>query len=186
VQKSEFDDAFQRYVAGPLGSLGFAASGKTIALHEPPTTIALIRLGGKMAAPGGISHTLCFRHSFLRDLAEQPAIPTAPPRSVFAYPVKLLPSEWQERGMKSWTYKPQNLNFGLDRIEWDNRPAHQVEAQLKSLADFLAKDFLPWARALDPARAASEIRRRGENAWCERLWLEDYDAFSAVIGTEAE
>jgi hypothetical protein len=25
--------------------------------------------------------------------------------------------------------------------------------------------------------AKSELERYGENAWCERLWIEDYDAY---------
>lgn len=97
---------------------------------------------------------------------------------MFAYPFKFLPSVWRTRSLAAWRYVPRNLNFDLDRVEWGNSTAKETIAELNSLAAFLAV-FLPWARTIVPARAMSEIRKNGEDAWCERLWLDDYGAFIA-------
>ena len=34
-----------------------------------------------------------------------------------------------------------------------------------------------WMDYLTPERALTEIRRHGEDAYCERLWMEDYESF---------
>jgi len=42
------------------------------------------------------------------------------------------------------------------------------------LERFVRCDFTPWAVELSTDRAAEQLKRYGENAWCERLWLDDY------------
>ena len=86
-----FDALFEERVTGRLARLGFVSKGKTLDFFDEGIALALIRLGGRMSAPGSISHILCFRHFILRDRSE--TIPTGLPKEVFDYPYKLKPLE---------------------------------------------------------------------------------------------
>lgn len=124
-----------------------------------------------MALPGSIAHILCFRHSFLRDMNEK--IPTAPPSNVFSYPYKLKPFEDADKNL---TYRPQNLNFDYELFRWDGAGEAVIGQKLARIAEFIGDRFLPWAEALTPETAKSELSQYGEGAWCERMWVEDYSA----------
>ena len=132
-----------------------------------------------MAQPGTAAQVLCFRHSFLRDLA--PAVPSKPPiDTVMAYPFRFLPGTLTRTSLAAWRYEPQNLDFDYERYEWAKKAERDVHAWCDRISDDIVNIFVPWVEAFTPERAAIEMRQRGEDAWCERNWLEDYAAHAAA------
>jgi len=130
-----------------------------------------------MSSAGHITHILCFRHSFLRDRTEQ--VPTTTPSDVFDYPYKFRPIQDADGEL---VYRPQNLNFQYERLRWEGASESSVDERLDRIASNVEHRFLPWASTLSLASARSEIADRGEQAWCERMWIEDYDAQLAPDG----
>ncbi len=174
MERDEFDDAFQRLVVDALAGAGFRSKGKTVYFATPEVTVALIRLGGRMALPGSAAHVLCFRHTFLRGVQDDAPNLTTPSDYVF----KFLPSVLLGSPPDTWRYRPQNLGFDYDRLEYDALTPERAEAALVELASFLRNAFLPWAREMSPDRVVSQLRAHGEDAWCERRWIEDYAAWA--------
>jgi hypothetical protein len=170
MERDAFDGAFQRLVIDALARAGFRSSGKTAYLATPELTIALIRLGGRMALPGTAAHVLCFRHTVLRGVQDDAPNLTIPSDYVF----KFRPSELQGSPPNTWRYRPQNLSFDYDRLDHRALPPDQVERTLSELARFVSDVFLPWAREMSPERVVSQLRAHGEDAWCERRWIADY------------
>ena len=183
MNKHEFEEHYQSRMLQHLGPIGFKAHDKTIALRDDLNTISVIRLGGRMASPGSASHILCFRHSFLRGMDE--TMPASVSRSPFDYPYKLRPSLIVQRVRARVSplaeYSPHNLNFDYDRYPFESRTSEQVDEWIDALAVTIADHFMPWVSACTPAKAASEIIARGEDAWCERLWLSDYRDWAEQI-----
>jgi hypothetical protein len=178
MNKEAFDALFEERVAGRLSRLGFVPKGKTLAFFDGRLVLALFRLGGRMSTPGSISHILCFRHSILRDRSE--TIPTGFPKEVFDYPYKLKPLE---DGRGKLIYRPQNMNYQYERLHWGHADEDSVLQKLDRIADHIEVHFLPWAMTIPMAQAKSEIERHGENAWCERMWVEDYAEQLALNGS---
>jgi hypothetical protein len=55
-------------------------------------------------------------------------------------------------------------------------PEEAVKASLDGLRHRIEEKVIPWMSWLTPARALAQIREFGEDAYCERIWLEDYQA----------
>ncbi len=172
MDKSEFDSAFRALVADRLAPHGFGLKGEALYLRDTEKTIALMRLGGRMAEPGSAAHLLCFRHNMLRDKWEKPLARTSV--DVADYPFKFRPSDLVSTPEAKWTYRSQILHFDYDRLHWAGQPQPAVIQQLEQLGALIETRFLPWADAMTPRRAAELISKHSENAWIERLWLEDY------------
>ncbi len=172
MTKDEFDSLFIALVVVPLGKLGFRANGKSVYYDDGVTNVSLIRLGGRMSAPGSIAHILCFRHPMLPDLEGD--VPRSFISEIFAYPFKFQPSELLNTKPATWVYAPQNMRFDYERYSYQERSVTEVSAYLRAVASLIGSDFLTWAKALSPSDAASQIRRHGEAAWCEELWLKAY------------
>lgn len=171
MDKEAFDTLFEDRVARRLAGSGFASKGKTLHFSDSRITVALIRLGGRLAVSGSISHILCFRHSFLRDRSEQ--VPRSVPTEVFDYPYKFKPIE----GLRcEFVYRAQNLSYDFERLFWDQVEESSILKKLDGIADAIENRFLPWAKALSLSTAKSEIEQSGEDAWCERMWIADYAA----------
>ncbi len=93
---------------------------------------------------------------------------------IFAYPFKFQPSVLLNTKPATWVYAPQNLRFDYERYSYQERSATVVSAYLRAVASLIGSDFLSWAKALSPPDAALQIKRHGEAAWCEGLWLKAY------------
>ena len=173
MTKESFDALFHKHVLERLGPLGFRFVGKTIALRDSDITLSLIRLGGRLSLPGCVSYVLCFRHSFLRELQGE-EVPSRISTEVFDYPFKFRPSELSGSARADWRYIPRNLNYPHDSYPWSEHGEDEVRSWLSSLLQLIEGEFLPWAKALSPHAAAGQLKKYGNDAWCERLWLEDY------------
>ncbi len=168
-----FQEHWTELIEKPLLSRGFKASGKTLYTENNECTLALIRLGGRKSSPGTICHTFCFRHSFLRNLNKE--FPKKFEKEVFAYPIKFEPSKISSIGKEGWRYIPTNLNYPTERIDFSKKKENHLIAELKQLqSDLLeACGFLP--KILKSEVMEYQIRENGEDAWIERIWLEDYE-----------
>ncbi|MER2495357.1 hypothetical protein ABS858_04580 [Vibrio neptunius] len=177
MEKREFEEQFDNVVLRPLLELGFKCKNKSIYYIDDEINISLIRLGGKMATPGGISHVLCFRHTYLPNLSGE--VPDDFENDVFSYPLKLKPSEirgiW---GVKA-TYEPKNLSYDFERIEFKSKSRAILLKDLERLKkDILA--FLKWAKSSNASKLPQQIRQNGEQAWIEGLWLRVYESKIAI------
>jgi hypothetical protein len=169
MTKDEFELLFDAEVAKPLSHRGFKRQGKSLYASENLALISLIRLGGRMARPGAIVHVLCCRMTFMRDRSER--VPDDFVREPFDYPFKLLPSKLPT----TLHYVPRNLNYDYEVIEFQGRSRDAVSQDLKQIRSAVVERVLPWVSTLTPTAMKEELRTFGENAWCERMWIEDCD-----------
>ncbi|MBF7073492.1 hypothetical protein ISG33_08805 [Glaciecola sp. MH2013] len=170
MEKSEFDALFESEVANKAG---FVKSGKSVYFKNEIHTIALMRLGGRMAAAGSISYLICCRHSFLRNADE--IIPEKLEKDVFAYPIKIKPTEVKKGlfglGIK---YTPKNLNFDFEVFTYSNKSEVEVKQYLAKVSK--AVDLIKeWFINQPPSKLAFQISTNGTNSWIEKLWIEDYE-----------
>jgi hypothetical protein len=174
MEKVDFERLFDEEMAAPLASLGFRAVGRSLHAIVADAEVALIRLGGRMAGlPGAINHLLCVRKVWLRTLDD--CIPDKFVREPFSYPFKLRPSSiLKDRGLR---YTPQNLNYSYDTLEFATEipgvASAEVREELQELRSVIAERVVPWASALSAKELLKELKKRGEGAWIERLWIDD-------------
>lgn len=173
MDKQRFEEMFDELVAKPLEQIGFVRSGKSIYLVQNDIAVSLIRLGGRVAIPGAISQVLCFRHSFLPNLYEE-ANPGFE-REVFSYPIKLKPMAVRATFGSNIKYRSSNLRYEKEIFEFANKTERQVSSYLAKVLKSV-QALLKWAKVVTPELLADEIRRCGESAWIEKVWLESYAA----------
>jgi hypothetical protein len=171
MEKQRFEEMFDELVARPLEQIGFVRSGKSIYLVQDEIAVSLIRLGGRMAMPGAISQVLCFRHSYLPNLDEE-ANPGFE-REVFAYPIKLRPLAVRTAFRKNIRYRSNNLRYEHETFEFQNKTERQVSNYLLKVLKSV-QALLGWAQVITPEYLADEIKKQGESAWIEKLWLKSY------------
>jgi len=152
-----FGELWSSKVVNPLVNLGFKESGKSLFIEQNESVLALVRLGGRMARPGAICHTFCFRHKFLRNLKEE--IPKKFEREVFAYPIKSKPSKLSAIGKTAWHYTPLNRNYPREYVDFAKSKKSKIISELQKLHELMLQS----------------IREGGGGAWVENLWLEDYE-----------
>jgi hypothetical protein len=167
MTKDEFERLFDAKVSEPLGQVGFQRSGKSVYAQANLALVSLVRLGGRRARPGAISHVVCCRMSFMRDRTER--VPEGFVPDPFDYPFKLLPT----RLSANLQYLPQNLRYDSELLEFQARVSALVQQDLEKLTSSLVERVVPWAANLAADAVRNELLTRGENAWCERMWIED-------------
>ncbi|NNK65942.1 MAG: hypothetical protein HKO95_04325, partial [Rhodobacteraceae bacterium] len=65
----------------------------------------------------------------------------------------------------------------IDDFEYANASAEDVSVGLRKLCKTVENRVLPWVRSLTEAGELAQIKRYGEDAWCEKRWIEDYETF---------
>src|SRR5258708_5546676 len=167
MTSDEFELLSDAEIAEPLGRRGFKRVGKSLHAAENLASVSLIRLGGRMARPGAIVHLLCCRLSSMRDRTERVPVGFVP--EPFDYPFKLLPSKLPA----TLHYAPRNLNYEPEVIAFQGRNSGAIQQELKQICSAILVRLLPWAGSLTAAAVEEQLRTFGENAWCERMWIED-------------
>ena len=126
-----------------------------------------------MSAPGQIAHVLCVRKTWLR--TREQVVPDGFVREVFDHPYKLRPSRLGRTSIlrSPFRYVPQNLHYEHDQLEFASGDATEVGEELDQLRLDVAERVVPWASALSARSLLRTLRWRGQNAWIERLWMED-------------
>jgi hypothetical protein len=176
----EFEQLFDEAVVDPLGKCGFkrrGKNGKTVDFVEGVTLVSLLRLSGRFTVAGSAAWTLCFRHTFLRELNEL-TVPTEPFRlATEHYPFKFTPIELLE-GQRGLRYVAK-LNWDHERFTYEAQSPDRVRNYLSTIATFIAATFVPWARNHSPQLARDQIRTFGTGRWDEKAWIDDYNQYLA-------
>jgi hypothetical protein len=171
MTKEEFERLFDAKVGEPLSQSGFQRSGKSLYADANLASVSLIRLGGRMARSGAISHVVCCRMSFMRDRTER--IPEGFVPDPFDYPFKFLPTKLSA----NLQYVPQNLRYDRELLEFQARRNALVQQDLEKLTSSIVERVQPWAASLAADAVKNELLTLGENAWCERMWIEDCENY---------
>ena len=161
----EFDPLFQELLAAPFAAIGFEAWGKSLRWERDELRVALLRTELRNDWP--FEFTLAVRHVFLRDFDDRKPAPWS--RNPSEYPFKLLPSR-----VSSLLIDPRYEPMNLGRYPGEAMSEVAVVDQLSTIADELVRCVPLLPRALTPAVVLEAIERHGEDAWCERRWIEDY------------
>ena len=103
----------------------------------------------------------------MRDLTER--VPNGFVPEPFAYLFKLLPSKLPPTPH----YAPRNLNYEPEVIAFQGRDRDAIRQKLRQISSLILVRLLPWAGALTATAVEEQLLVFGENAWCERMWIED-------------
>jgi hypothetical protein len=170
-----FNCQYEDLLVEPLRNVGFRTHGQSLSYTTDQTVLALIRFQTKFSALAQETHfLLCVRHVFLRTLEREPAkkFLTNPSE----YPFKLPVSNLSESLLLDWRYEPINLG----PRKYDTIRFGQMSDASEILLDMthrITRRGLAWMEHLAPPTALEQVKKFGENAYCEKIWIEDYEAF---------
>ena len=74
-------------------------------------------------------------------------------------------------------YFPQNLRYDSGLLEFQTRRNALVQEDLEKLTSSIVERVQPWAVNLAADAVKNELLTLGENAWCERMWIEDCENY---------
>lgn len=171
MKKEEFEALFDDIVKKSLLEMGFKEHGKSLYLISGENMISLIRLGGRMSSAGCISHVLCFRHTFLPNTDEK--IPVGFESGVSSYPLKLKPTQVKGIFGRKIRYKSKNLSYEKEQFCFENEDRKVVFKYLNKILSGIIT-LVDWASHNHPEILEKEIKKYGEDAWIEKLWLDAY------------
>jgi len=175
MDAKEFNRQYENLLVEPLRNIGFQNHGQSLSYTRDQTVLALLRFQMKFSGLSQRAHfLLCVRHVFLRTLENEPAT-----KFLFEaneYPFKLAISKLSQNMLESWHYEPINLG----PREYDTVLFGELtdsSAILSAMREKITNSGLAWMEYLTPAESLKQVRRHGEDAYCEKLWIEDYEAF---------
>lgn len=119
------------------------------------------------------------RHTFLRDYLHM-NLNTELLTNPTDYPFKIRPSKLRLYALSDKKYDPINLGLRLNDYDVINYGllGEQDEEELKIELNKIVKDLLIIGKTimnfLTPEVSLELIKKNGEEAWIERLWIEDY------------
>jgi len=179
MDATEFNRQYEDLLVEPLRKIGFQNHRQSLSYTKNQTVLALLRFQMKFSGLTQRTHfLLCVRHVFLRTLEKEPAT-----RFLFEaneYPFKLPVSNLSRYMLESWHYEPMNLGpREYDTVLFDELT--DSSAILSGMREKITHSGLPWMEYLTPAESLKQVRTYGEDAYCEKIWIEDYEAF--VNGT---
>ena len=120
------------------------------------------RMGGKFQVPGKVSFVVCVRHACLRDVeGERNAVEKNPFSCPFKFALQAIESGSLEyRGtLEQFDHSQLEASGGWDRV-------------LEALDVTIPK----WLSSQTHQTLRQQIKERREDAYIERLWLEDLDS----------
>jgi len=186
MRAGDYHQHFSALLATPLAEQGWVQRKGRLFRHAGHSVAALLRSDSKFSSLAQMaSYILAFRHDFLRDLEKRQAEPC--PDGCCLYPVKIVPSAamaYVRAGrIAGWRYEPVNLGVRYtDDICYGTDPGQETDRRLQAIQDSL-RLFVPlFQDYFTPQEALRQIERFGENAYCEKIWLEDYREFLARAG----
>jgi hypothetical protein len=178
MQREEFQRIFATEFAEPLIEHGFQMIGRGSSMHkiDGNRELLILRQGGRLMRPGFARSVICFRHTFLRPIASED--PQKTPIYVQDCPRKVTFDDFEGWFRPKLSYRPENLGrWRFHEFKYSEVDARSACARLKRLQETVIERILPWAQSLTEAGELVQIKRFGESAWCERRWIEDYEAF---------
>ncbi|MCP3877279.1 MAG: hypothetical protein GY701_02625 [Sulfitobacter sp.] len=169
METDEFNELFDEIVSPAFVSRGGHQAGRRLFIVTDTLTVALLRTETRHQPPP--RYTLCFRHNGMRTMDE--VVPTSPPTNPSDYMIKVAPSSATAILEQSWHYEPHNLGrFPGDEIDHSGR-AKLVIRRLRTLRTQIDTVLPRLDTVLTPTRLAAQLQASGEDAWCERMWIED-------------
>ena len=175
MHAKEFNRQYEDLLVKPLEAVGFRTHGQSLSYTKDQTVLALLRFQMKFSGPTQRTHfLLCIRHVFLRTLEKEPGneFLSAPNE----YPFKLPVSGLSQSMLKSWHYEPTNLGpREYDTVIFGDLA--DGSGILQGMKEKVTTCGLVWMDRLSPITALAQLRNHGENAYCEKTWIEDYQAF---------
>ena len=144
-----------------LSKSGWTVPSRSFAYRqiEGGWQVAFVRLGGKFQLPGRITFVICVRHRCMRNL-ERELNPSE--KEPFSYPFKLTLRQIEQGEL---TYRSTNLNYEQSNMgrfdDW--------QCVLEALTVAVPK----WLSSQTPQTLKQQIAEYGEDAYIERIWLED-------------
>ena len=184
MDAKEFNQQYQSILGEPLAKIGFQAHGQSLFCIKDETVFALLRRSRKGSGFLRETHfVVCIRHSFLRTLEKEPVErPLTEPNE---YPFKFRVSELSRELQREWHYYPCNLgHWKYDTISFGD--LGDATSLLTRMRDQVVEYGMAWMARLTPAIALAQLMRHGEDAYCERIWIEDYEAFLSRASTRSE
>ena len=179
TDKQTFDQIFAEEVEQPLVAAGFTATKNSSSLRLTPGLhdLRLLRMSGRLARPGTCVSAIGFRHNFLRPiLSDDPS----KARSLEDFPRKFTFEDFAESQTCPHDYQPRNTGrWDCDTLNFASSSVDQVTQLLKRQCAIMLERIVPWALSLTPEGELYQLRERGEMAWCELRWIEDYESFLA-------
>lgn len=178
MQSEEFQSFFKTEFAEPLIKHGFQMIGRGSSMHhvDGNRELLILKQGGRLARHGFARSVICFRHTFLRPIEnDDPA-----KKSIYVEdcPRKLTFDDFGGWFRPVLNYRPENSGqWRIHDINFAEVDAEKLRAHLKKLLTTVTERVLPWAQTLTEEGELLQIKRFGENAWCERRWIEDYENF---------
>lgn len=167
VRAGEFDGLYDEHVRRPATAVGWEPWGKSrLRIAYGPVRAALVRTELRHTWPFEL--TFLASHECIRDFKDvRGGFPSEPSEWV----VKANPGELSQM-TKRWRYSPHNLGH-VPALQMSDRNAAKqlrvVGADLVAITPVLEEVF-------ESTRLLDELRRHGENAWCEQRWIEDLTA----------
>lgn len=171
MNKIEFEQVFENIFSKTMTEMGFTKTGSHFYINRGFFTVSLIRLGGHLAYPGSVSYVFCFRHTFLPNLDGK--IISNFEKEVFAYPIKIKPSEIFVFLNKPFRYQSQNLSYEYDTINYAELNAKSVVEMFDGILKGVSS-YLNWAAEQPIEMFCDSIEKDGEGAWIEKIWIEAY------------
>lgn len=178
MQSHEFNSIFIAEFVEPLIEHGFQTVGRGSSIHRVDGTreLLILRQGGRLARPGITRSVICFRHTFLRPIESDD--PGKKPIYVEDCPRKLTFDDFDGWLRPVLNYRPVSSGgLRIHDINYAELNSAKLGARLKKLRTIVIKRVLPWTQSLTEEGELSQIKRFGENAWCEQRWIEDYEKF---------
>jgi hypothetical protein len=178
MQSNEFNSLFTAEFAEPLIEHGFKMVGRGSSMHhiDDNRELLILRQGGRLARQGMARSVICFRHTFLRPIeSDDPAKKSI---NVEDCPRKLTFDNFDGWFRPALNYRPENSGrWRVHDINYAELSSVNLSASLRKLRTAVIKRVLPWTQSLTAEGELSQIKRFGENAWCEQRWIEDYENF---------
>ena len=175
MDAKEFNRQYEDFLVAPLRKIGFRTHGQSLSYTRDQTVLALLRFQMKFSGLLQRTHfLLCVRHDFLRTLEKEPSAKFLSGAS--EYPFKLPVSKLSQNVLKTWHYQPINLGpREYDTVIFGELA--DASAILSSMREKITDSGLAWMKCLTPAEALRQVRKHGEDAYCEKIWIEDYEEF---------
>lgn len=178
MQSNEFNSLFITEFAEPLIEHGFQMVGRGNSMRHTDDTreLLILRQGGRLARKGMARSVICFRHTFLRPIeSDDPA-----KKSIYVEdcPRKFTFDDFDRWFRRPRNYQPENSGrWRIHDINYADLDPRQLSERLKKLRTIVIERVLPWTESLSEEGELLQIKKFGENAWCERRWIEDYENF---------
>lgn len=170
MDAATFDRLMVQHLVEPLAPLGFERWGKSLFYEHPDGMRAgVVRTEGRNIWPFRL--TLAIGHARLRDFQDR--VPAPRTTDLNQWPIKVAPSSATDLLKRRWRYRPHNR--GLHGWPGDVFADETTADQLRQIRIALTATFPAVVDVLTPAVLRKQLVRRGEDAWCERRWIEDCD-----------